>query len=508
MKSFRYEAVAAPLLMLCLLTAYWLLSTYFSLAGEFTPHDATRIFPGTCLVLVAEAAAALTVYILARSKAVFCVAVAAFLVFNAYSLQLLLSESFQDLGDWTIALVLAVAFFIAFTVANMVVESRALRWLILTGCAILVFVPPVNAALSSSETITVGDANTTASPNIGKVRFATKPNVYLIGFESSGAAPTLKKYMNLDDPAVPAQLKTEGFRTFPNLFSEGAPTKVSFNGLLALDAAYADEVAGYEERQFSGEVPSPLLQIFAANGYETTTLYKNGYLGRRKGSFVDHYRTYSSFSVCTFMEAREKRWSLFGLCRLQGTRLWRVRKDLTWQNPKQFEFLLDTMKAMSARAKPQLLVAHIQPPLHVDKSHYEDNRAERERFKKRYERSERIAAGNLHKLVEFIRKSDPGAILFTFGDHGPYLSRKADWGNPKDRPFIVSDRYAIAGGVYPANVCAPTFDNPVTRNYTTTVQVARMIIKCLSGGADAFKADYRHTMAIDRSARFEDFLYE
>jgi hypothetical protein len=126
-----------------------------------------------------------------------------------------------------------------------------------------------------------------------------------------------------------------------------------------------------------------------------------------------------------------------------------------------------------------------------------------------YERKSKETALYIKKIVGFLKENDPEGILYVFGDHGPWLSRRTKFED--DSTFYIQDRYAVYGGIYPSDRCKDTFAKPYTDDFMTVAQGAHMLLKCLSGGEDAFHIleDYKLPDSRDKlENRYESFRYE
>ena len=167
------------------------------------------------------------------------------------------------------------------------------------------------------------------------------------------------------------------------------------------------------------------------------------------------------------------------------------------------------MQAGLERQTPQILVSYIYSPGHTEKTYNHDNQAKREKYKKEYLENSVTTAVELEKIITFLKEKDPTAILYVAGDHGPWLSRKVKY---KDNPeFYVQDKYAVFGGIFPKDNCAQSFSKPYTDKFMTISYGSHMIIRCLSGGKDAFIKLDDITLpqkTAEGHDRYENYLYE
>ena len=90
----------------------------------------------------------------------------------------------------------------------------------------------------------------------------------------------------------------------------------------------------------------------------------------------------------------------------------------------------------------------------------------------------------MNLLLEFVKEQDPTAIIYVLGDHGPKLSKRIKY--EENEEFYVQDRYGVYGGFYPADRCQDSFSKPYSKDYVTAIQGMHMIIRCLSGGDEAY----------------------
>ncbi|MFO1169392.1 MAG: sulfatase-like hydrolase/transferase [Hyphomicrobiaceae bacterium] len=477
------------------LFAYWAVSAYYSLADEFSAADllAFSAYLTTCVII--ECALILGLHAIFKTDLPTIALSAIFVILNTLSLNLLLNEGFVTLSPVVVAALVGVGFLIAFVAVQAVVETRAVRRWVSIALAALILSAPIS--YYSDRPIWGGGT----SEHVSSVAFTSKPNVYFVGFESMGAPAVLRKRLGFDTAELPAAFERNQFRVFRNLFTEAAPTMNSLTSLLALDGAYSTRALRMGKSPlFSGRLPSPLLEVFKSNGYRTTTLYDSTYFGKWAGPHVDEYRYNELFSVCSFMEPYETSYAFFGVCRFHA---W-------WQEPrklpgKHIDFLMQAIDEISQRTEPQFLLAHISPLSHTSKD-FTGTPDQMKAFLKRYAKQDAAAAQNLDRIVGHLRTRDPTAVLFVFGDHGAWLSRAISF--EEDKQFYIQDRYGVLGGVHPSSACATTFADPIAKTYATVPQIARMIIRCLAGGKDAFDTSYQHPFPEGLPEKYEDYLYE
>jgi hypothetical protein len=477
------------------LSTYWFLGTFFPLLEEFSVTDIYVVFGYLAACLLIECGIVLTVHWLLGNRMITITALALLLVVNVSSLNLILNESFILYDYMVILAVLTAGFLVAISVVKAVLESSAIRYWVFVALLPLI-AGPAAIHYFNKPIWAMGK-----SRHVNNVAFVQKPNVYFIGFESMGAAAVLRRTLGFKNPELPNAFERNDFRVFRNLFTEAAPTTNSMTSLLALDSDYAKRASRIGKSPlFSGRMMSPLIEIFKSNGYTTTTLYDSTFFGKRAGPYVDEYRFNELFSICTFMEPYEVQYAFFGACRFHE--LWRQPRKLEGE---QIDFLMHAIEEVSRRPEPQFLFAHISPLTHSPKN-YTGTSDQMKAFREKYAKHDAKAAKNLDRIAGYLRTNDPTALLFVFGDHGAWLSRNVSF--EEDKIFYIQDRYAIMGGVRPSGACASSFAQPISEKYTTTPQVARMLIRCLAGGRDAFDSSYRHPFPSGLSGNYEDYMYE
>ena len=339
--------------------------------------------------------------------------------------------------------------------------------------------------------------------SIQHVSFREKPNLYFISFESMVPRSLLKKHYGLDTSRF-HDLFEANFRRFPNFFSEGNTTKDSLNLILALDEEMFFKASStYRDNLFSGVQPSPLLNILRNNGYETRSYDPySTYLGRYKGPYIDHYTRHSEGGVCNLLNSAVQSIAFWGYCAFL--------REARPPSPDEYTRYLERS---IANERPQFLMAHVIVLGHTYAGYGYDDQARRSAEIRRYtQRFDGSVSRYLEAILEHLRNNDPDAILYVYGDHGPWLSRGVSFeDNPK---FVVQDRLGMLGGVYPADACATYFDETLSKGYMTTLDGVHAILSCLSGGQSALKTSRapvilaRYVIPDGMTRSYQEFLYE
>ena len=346
---------------------------------------------------------------------------------------------------------------------------------------------------------------------IRDISFRETPNLYFVSFDAIAPRALLKKYLALETTKF-HDLFDISFRRFTNFFANSVATGHSLNTVLALDVdAYTSQRrelqargADPDPRLFSGQNPSNLLGILHGNGYETISIYRDSYFGEEKGQYINNYITFYDKTVCNLLDAGIRDFSFWGYCRfLVGKGINRLRASA---------LSAERITKVNADDKPQFVMAHLYAPGHTGNLFRYDDAEQIEEFRRGYiKRSER-AARYLDLIVRHLEENDPSAILFVYGDHGPFLSQGLQFED--DPTFVFQDRYGILGGVYPRDACARWFDEASSQGYMTTLDAVHALLRCLSGGESPLIKPQKYAspgygpMPRHNKPYYEDFLYE
>ena len=305
------SAAAFKLAFAMLVIASAFAATYADARDLFSESDLAGILVHGAVVSIVPL---LGVLVLLRPRTAANAALALLTLGGVYTAYLAHTELSYP-GNRTALIVICGAGAFALFVAFSIVDER--RW----GGALL-----SAAALAALGGLVVsafmGDDNAVAeSPSwlddkstIRSITFQETPNVYFVGFESLVPKSVMQTLMGIESTDVHDLFDSEA-RRFRNFFTNAPSTETSFNTLLSLDDSifmeYRQEVG--DPGLFSGQLPSPLIEIMKANGYETTSIYNNRYLGYPKGQHIDNYFI-SGFSVgiCSLLGRTYDRWASGG----------------------------------------------------------------------------------------------------------------------------------------------------------------------------------------------------
>ena len=504
-RASRRVRLASKLGFAGALVALALAVTYASSADAFSDFDTRTIaalggtFYAALLLLFLIPANALPV--LAANALLVLVTVAG--VTTAY---LVHTDLWATEPGWLVLLCAAAGF--ALFVAFRVIDDRpGAGWL-------------SAAALAGLATVLAGHAYPRVEQvsidgsNVRDVSLSRTPNLYFISFDSAVPRALLNKFLDVETTGF-HDLFDAKFRRFPNLFSNGWATKRSLYTLLALDPEvyrrHRRPPALIDPWTFAGQNPSPLLGILRRNGYETTTLSTDTYLGKRKGPWVDDYAYYLDRTLCNLLDEAIRPWAFWGYCR------WFRHEGSPF--PAMVERITSVVDAGGG---PRFTMAHLWTPGHTATTYRHGDEAAFERYRRGYLRNIEAAADYLDLVVRHVEE-DPGAILLVYGDHGMFLSRGVAFED--DPEFFVQDRHGVLGGVFPPDACAPWFDTAAAAGWMTLLDAVHAVLSCLSDGQGALVEPRAY--GIDSTghptlrrwgrgawrsrslyAEFDDFLYE
>ena len=343
-----------------------------------------------------------------------------------------------------------------------------------------------------------------ASFELPDVSFSEKPNVYFLGFGGITPAALLGRFGT--DTTSFHDLMSDRFRTFRNFFSNHEHTRASYNMMLSL----ADGGVRKPDKDipfFSGTHDVPLFRIFRRNGYEITTIAMDHYMGKERGPYIDNYVVTNSESICTKLGRPVAAVSFYGYCSI------RPLFDPIWpiQRAEASQRIVENMLQRSKFRRPQLVLAHVFLPMHAWAGFDMEKQSDMTQFTAFYLANTEIAAGLLAQVVDHLQENDPSAVLFVFGDHGPWLTKSLN--REENWPLAITDRQATAAGVFPPQRCSAHLDPPSDRTakYLTTLDVVYGIIRCLSEDDHLAKEFERTEWALIRGGvrlRYGDFLYE
>lgn len=336
-------------------------------------------------------------------------------------------------------------------------------------------------------------------PNVQSVTFKERPNLYFVGFDSIIPEAVMGKHMGIGTTDFHRLMERE-MRRFRNLFANAVPTKHSINTMMALDQdIYIEDGTVRWPSYFAGHDLSPLIWLLRQNGYQTTSIYQDTYFGHAQGPYIDNYAVNNQSALCALLDGGIRPLAFGGYCWNWGS-----------ERLPEGDFLVRRLSGVDRRS-PQFVIAHLNLPGHSPKIFDYRNAEDTERFVSVFEERFNSAAIWLEQIIDHLRDNDPDSILFVFGDHGAWLSRGFE---VEDGPaFYLQDRFAILGGVYPRERCAPQLNEAEQKGYVTSLDVVHALVECLSDGQSPLLKPRRDRfwtddLPEDHSYDHKDFLYE
>ena len=338
-------------------------------------------------------------------------------------------------------------------------------------------------------------------------QFQRRPDVYLFGVSAGAAETVLKNHLGFGHSAINSVLKSQDFTIFKNAFTEAQLNRSSYDLLLSMHRGYYQSIRPIDHGTMaSGNMPSPLYEIFRANGYEINVWAESAKLGVQ-GPYVDHYRLANPPSLCNFhfLAQETKYFVFFGGCQLR-----KIFNRFTKEEMDQ-TFLIDNLAEMENRKAPQFTFVHLRPPHHYSKPKFDAlNREESGEYASRAKDLFDEAAVNIEAIVDRIRSNGRPSIMFFFGDHGVVLSRDDGSEARIKDPFFVLDRYAILAALSPDSGCESDMTTASQKGFITSTEIVRSLVTCLAGGQDPFPKPYDHLGIYKNTTTFDlaPFVYE
>jgi len=346
------------------------------------------------------------------------------------------------------------------------------------------------------------------SSNIGKyakIVFKERPNVHLISFDSMTNAAIAKEHMDIDVLPHSEFLKDKTVIVFKNMFASNAPTMPSLHSVMLL----ADP-DGYVERKpslLAGQRDSPLSAVFRSNSYKIATGYPVSEVLGQQGAYVDEFRTAESSSLiadsplCEYSSEVQKLVQFFGFCKYFPDPDIEQTEILPWS-----DIVIKTIAEKGTSESPWLTFHYIYNPIgHTAKDFRSDSPEELKKYRSFYLSQSKRVVEILKSLLVEIDRNDPNSIVFIFGDHGPWLSRRTTPNDEKSRRFFTLDRYGVYGALVKTNnPCATPSIDSYRKSYTTPERVIGGIIRCLSRDPEYVDTALKFKEVVN----FNNFLYE
>lgn len=345
---------------------------------------------------------------------------------------------------------------------------------------IVIAVPPALFVTVVNETdpLMKDIASFDLAPDVSSVRFHTKPDVYLIGLLSASPEKILLKTLGDKNFKLERTLTEIGFKTFDHVTSEETTTRKSYDAILAMSRSYAVALSENEYtrgKQFSGNVYSPLFDIFKRNGYKISTLTEDFKFGYTKGRYIDNYIVNTPLSICSrkdMIDSMRIKFVFLGGCLVRRLK---IISDFLPEKEGTTELLVESIRLHSEDQRPNLFLAHLKPPIHAPADFSaKTNLSDVEEFYDRYVSADNQAAHNIVEIFEAIQATNKDYIVLVFGDRGVGILNKIN--EDASSSDLVMDRKAVVASIYPAAACNDFISDAVT----TTPEILKGLINCLS----------------------------
>ena len=253
------------------------------------------------------------------------------------------------------------------------------------------------------------------------IQFEKKPNIYLFFCESYQNLDTVKEAFGYDSSDFLKQLSTLGM-TIHNTYSNSLYTLGSLRDLTTMSYRFKTignlDAFTSERDIFAGGANNKLLRILKENGYETT-FYLNGAQGffTKKAKYLDNTDFESDWRLLLLYPIIDVNYHIEEFLN---------RFFLTPNTIKSSD--LDVLKEFSKKHinsdKPQFYLHYLITAFHTPSDGSYDYTMKTE-WTKNAGYQQRIKEANLKVLsiVEYLRNTDPNAIIIFIGDHGPWRVR-------------------------------------------------------------------------------------
>ena len=516
--------MTAKIMILALLSGFWLLNIFNGAPEDFSYYDSLFIAALYVSALTTQAALA---WLCRRmiGKTAANVALALFLVANFFTFYLVFYMPFAEIAVYLQALIIGGGVWAAYhlwflldteTKAKKIALSAAT---VLFGYAGIIFFGELQTPATTSPPI---KQDMTSSPDVRIVEFAQKPNVYFLSFDALIPRSLAKQNLGINDLPYHDYMEQADFRIFRNLFADTFATRRSFAHFLSFGTDYYNDKTNNQffGGFFTGLTPTPMFEIFKANGYTTNTYYLTNYFGPG-GPHVDNHHINSPFAVCFFLSERAFRFGFWGYCPLSARLVennWGGITSHIFETafPNYIQSLKQHfLRALSAQSH-SLFFAYFTIPQHAP-TDYRNQPEQLIKYRQSFKDLSALTVDTMEELMAFIQQHDPTALIFIFGDHGTFMSDFFQWKTltEEEKRFFVLDHLGVLGGVYPKDACAEYFDKPISESYATLAQIGRQIILCLSAGQDPLISPVRYQINAginlygdETPEYFEDYIYE
>jgi hypothetical protein len=311
---------------------------------------------------------------------------------------------------------------------------------------------------------------------VKKIKFISKPDIYILSFDSVAQDIFYKKYFNLTNIPYSKTIKSNEGRVFKNTFSSDYPTKKSINNFLMLDLIKLPE--NTKLNKFSGQSNSLLYEILDNNKYIISSGYSGDYLGKSKGPFVDYYfknnnNNIFNSNICLLEYAFYAYFipKFLGICEIKKLLLKKQNYQLSgsqeiidgnfeeWQ-----EMSVNKILQYSRDLDNQHYVHfHMYRPIgHTDTRHRPTKKLINKYLNETYIPQSKKMQKIIEKIILELKKSNKDYIMLIISDHGPFLSSYPNEYTDKiytDEKFKTQDTNGtFIASIKTKNICSQNFE--------------------------------------------------
>jgi hypothetical protein len=273
-----------------------------------------------------------------------------------------------------------------------------------------------------------------------KIKFTSKPNVYLIILESYQNNQTLKEIYNFDNNEMEEKIEKKGFKIYENTFSNYRNTLTSLVSLFAMQHHYYKISKGKEDslgaRDIIGGISyNPVYSIFKNNGYKIQFISHSDY-AFFTGPALDYAFPkrilFKVFEIYQNDILNEIFGRLFHTYR--GKEGKNKDKDRIHVSKKRaFAEMKNRIRIASNDQRPYFSVIKLNSPGHFGKpwNKIDDTNWYPEKIK--------MANDDINELIDQIINQDPDPFIILLGDHGAHRYRNS-WKGQKGIHEVLKSR--------------------------------------------------------------------
>ena len=288
-----------------------------------------------------------------------------------------------------------------------------------------------------------------------------KKNIYILVYEAYAGLETLKHY-GFDNTDQMNFLKKNGFQIYDGIYSNSALSVGTTSRILEIDGNISRDGRYYTSGNAFG------LEIFRANGYKTSSIFKNSYFFHSSLIGWDDY--YPKEDV-TKLGAKALTKAIF-----EG----QFRFDIFDDNNDYENYLNLKKKYLSSKKKNTFFWTHNGYP-----NHSTNSGKCRVNEKKMYFERMKKANKEMKDDVLNILNNDKNSIIVLLSDHGPYLTKNCtilkNYEIKEIDKFDIQDRYGTFLSIY-----WPDDIKNVNQNIVITQDILPTILSNITNNRNLF----------------------